>query len=133
MSNHRGVDLPREQRPGVPMETPPKPAGHAHWTRPDPMRAEALVLKRMELDQLTPVYSTKVEPHGLSGLIKRVAYRIPEHRPAHWLLLLLSDRVDVVESSPVRSIVALGVLAGLGAGVYFATRPRRRRFFDWVF
>src|SRR5947209_1053068 len=108
MTNHRGIDLPREQRPGVPMETPPRPAGHAHWTRPEPMKSEAMVLKRAELDQLTPVYATSVPPRGLSGIIRRAAYRIPDHRVSHWMLLLLADRVDVVESSPMRTTLALG-------------------------
>ena len=32
--------------------------------------------------------------HGLSGAIRRLAYRYPDHHLRHWSLLLLGDRVD---------------------------------------
>ncbi|MCW2526411.1 MAG: hypothetical protein JWM76_1271 [Pseudonocardiales bacterium] len=44
---------------------------------------------------LTPVFGTSCPPHGLSGTIRRLSYRrYSEARAAHWLLLLLADRVD---------------------------------------
>ncbi|EPX55260.1 hypothetical protein D187_009467 [Cystobacter fuscus DSM 2262] len=32
--------------------------------------------------------------HGLSGVVRKLAYRLPDHYPSHWLLMLLGDRVD---------------------------------------
>src|SRR4051812_4690013 len=64
------------------------------------------VLTRAGQDQLTPVYGTATPPRGLSGFLKRRAYDIPESRPSHWMLLMASDRVDVLESAfrdPFRS------------------------------
>jgi hypothetical protein len=72
----------------------------AHWKEPERQQPpdDVPVLKRAELDELTPTFSTALPPKGLSGLLKRVAYDLPEHSVRHVLLLLLSDRVDVVES-----------------------------------
>ena len=36
-------------------------------------------------------------PVGLSGVIRRFAFRYSESPYGHWLLLLLTDRVNVVE------------------------------------
>jgi len=108
------------------MEIAPRPAGNAHWTRPEPMSRELQKL-RPEPTELTPVYGTAVPPRGISGLIRKAAYKIPDHRPARWMMLLFADRVDVIESSPVRSVLALGAVAAIGLGVYFATRPRSAR------
>jgi len=49
----------------------------------------------MELGALTPVFGTAQPPAGLSGILRRMAYRVPEHRPRHWMPLMLADRVDV--------------------------------------
>ena len=62
------------------------------------------------LDQhgtLTPVFGTAQPPTGLSGALRRLSYaRYSEGRAAHWLLLMLADRVDAVEHH-VRSFVTL--------------------------
>ena len=48
---------------------------------------------------MTPVFGTACPPKGLSGLIRRTAYRkYSEGRAAHWLLLIAADRVDAWES-----------------------------------
>jgi hypothetical protein len=55
----------------------------------------------------TPVFSTALPPRGLSGALRRLAHRVPDHRATHWLILLLADRIDAVESlfSPPRQKV----------------------------
>jgi hypothetical protein len=58
------------------------------------------------------VFGTAQPARGVSGAIRRVAYRLPEHRAGRWALLLLADRVDVVEHRAawlVPAAVALGV------------------------
>jgi hypothetical protein len=89
-----GVDLDPKNRPGVPIEREPRPAGEAHWDQPERQEPRLPHLVRMELGQLTPVFGTAQPPSGLSGLIRRAAYRIPEHEARRWLLLLLADRVE---------------------------------------
>lgn len=124
----RAVDADPKNRPGVPMEKdPPEPAGHAHWSTPERQPDPGWVLRRPDLPELTPVFGTTVPPRGLSGLIRRAAYRIPEHHTTHWLALLFADRVDAIESSPLRGIVApLAVTSGvLAAGLLLARRARR--------
>jgi hypothetical protein len=61
----------------------------------------------MELQgHLTPVFGTAQPPRGPSGVLRRAAYRIPEHRALHWLLLVVADRVDVAQHG-FRSLLAL--------------------------
>jgi hypothetical protein len=43
------------------------------------------------------VFGAAVPARGLSGVLRRAAYRVPEHRSARWTLLLAADRVDVLE------------------------------------
>lgn len=93
----RGTDLPPESRPGVPMDAEPHPAEGAHWQRPDRQRGSGERLHRAGLDRPTPVFGTAQPPRGASGLLRRAAYGIPEHYGRHWMLLMLADRVDVLE------------------------------------
>jgi hypothetical protein len=92
-----GIDEPRENRPGVPMETEPSPDPGAHWDSPARQQSEETHFRRVGLDRLTPVYGTAQPPRGLSGLMRRAAYAVPEHQARHWALLLAADRVDVLE------------------------------------
>jgi hypothetical protein len=44
---------------------------------------------------LTPVFGTSCPRRGLSGVMRKYAYRrFSEARAAHWLLLMAADRVD---------------------------------------
>jgi hypothetical protein len=95
-----GVDLKPEARPGVPRETPPYPLHGTHWTEPPPQPTHEDVVVRAGLTRPTPVFSTALPPRGVSGALRRVAHRIPDHRLGHWFLLLLADRVDVVQNLP---------------------------------
>jgi hypothetical protein len=123
-----GIDL--ENRPGDPMETEPRPAGNAHWSAPDKQRATVSVLKRAELDVLTPVFSNAMPPRGLSGMVRRLAYRIPEHRASHWAILLLGDRIDVLEHRAWRGLPL--VASFLAYRAWGAIRSRRSRRSGWA-
>jgi hypothetical protein len=104
-----GVDGPPYRRPGVPRELKPKVRGGAHWKEPERQPPpDVPVLKRKELEELTSAFSTANPPKGLSGLLRTHAYAIPEHLVRHTLLLLVADRVDVLES---RLLGAPGKLA----------------------
>jgi hypothetical protein len=118
-------DRDPRRRPGVPMIPDVvipvvAPVAAQHSTVP--------VLVSVDVGALTPIFSTAVPPRGLSGLMRRRAYAIPEHQARRWLLLLLSDRVDVWENRLRRHP---GVATGLGAaalGLCLAAtaRPPRR-------
>ena len=92
-----GADLDPAQRPAYPKErTPPRLPG-LHWTEPtaQPLRVE--VLKSTERPGMTPLFGTTLPPRGLSGMLRRLAYRASENDLRRWLLLMLADRIDVVE------------------------------------
>ena len=121
-----GVDGDPKRRPGVPMELEPEPRPGVHWKKPQRQHPpDVPILKRTELDELTPVFGTAIPPRGLSGVLRKVAYEIPEHLVRHVMLLLLADRVDVVESrllgAPTK---ALGAVKGLVGGRWLKGRSR---------
>jgi hypothetical protein len=92
-----GVDLDPNDRPSVPRERP-EPTG-AHWEFPE--RQPERWPREMSIEHkfLTPVFGTACPPKGLSGVIRRFAYRkYSEGRAAHWLLLIGADRVDAAEA-----------------------------------
>lgn len=41
-----------------------------------------------------PVYGTACPLRGPSGLVRKIAYRYPDHQARRWLLLLFADRVE---------------------------------------
>jgi hypothetical protein len=97
-SSEHAVDVDPESRPGVPMHAEPEPAEGAHWTEPSRQDGADDHLHHAGIDRPTPVVGTAQPPHGLSGLLRQTAYEIPEHQARRWMLLMLADRVDVLES-----------------------------------
>lgn len=97
-----GVDVSLTSRPGVPKEVlPPKVIPRLRRVALALQVPHEEVLKRAELAELTPVFGTASPPHGISGELRRIAYNIPDYKVRHWMLLLLADRVDAVESDPL--------------------------------
>lgn len=101
-----GADREMTARPGVPMEHAPKSARGAHWEQPVRQPQSVPITHRYDAP-VTPVFGTAQPPKGLSGRLRRTAYRIPEWRARHWLLLLLADRVDMVESAASEALERL--------------------------
>jgi hypothetical protein len=93
------VDLNYEDRPAVPMEDFDPGATNAHWHFPERQPEEWPREMSPEHGVLPPVFGTACPPRGVSGAIRRYAYTLSEGRSSHWLLLLLADRVDVLESN----------------------------------
>lgn len=92
-----GVDLDHKNRPAHPMErTPPRLHG-VHWDRPADQPLRMTVFHSTERPGVTPVFGTSAPPSGLSGMIRGAAYKLSENDIRHWLLLLVADRVNVVE------------------------------------
>ena len=62
--------------------------------------------RSIEHARLTPVFGTACPPKGVSGALRKYAYRRhSEAKAAHWLLLLLADRIEV-QGSVLRSLVS---------------------------
>lgn len=55
------------------------------------------VLESIERPTLPHVFGTTLPPSGLSGLLREQAYKYGEAKIHRWLLLLLADRINVVE------------------------------------
>jgi hypothetical protein len=55
------------------------------------------VLHSNERPTLSAVYGTSVPPSGLSGMIRRFAFRYSESSFGHWFPLIFADRINVWE------------------------------------
>jgi hypothetical protein len=97
----------------------------AHWERPEQQRGTP-VLAASGLRAATPVFGTAQPARGLSGLFRRAAYRIPEHRPARWALLMVGDRIDVLEHRVARGWILLPAAAALVLGYALVSRAADR-------
>jgi len=122
------ADAEPSSRPGVPFY---KPAGTStELVKPplDQQQTDVDVLVGVDVGKLTPVFGTCQPPRGLSGLMRRAAYKAPEHKAARWMTLLMADRVDVWESRMRRH----PILSALAVAAVIATvqvrRPRRSKF-----
>lgn len=101
-----GVDLDPADRPAVPRERTDLTTG-AHWDVPEQQPELWPRERSIEHGRLPPVFGTSTPPRGLSGALRKLAYRRwSEGRAAHWLVLLLADRVDAQESH-LRSLLTL--------------------------
>jgi hypothetical protein len=127
-----GADSNPTDRPAVPRERTP-PRLDVPWEYPEQQPVRVEIFHSTERPGLTPVFGTAVPPAGLSGALRRYAYRHSENDLRHWLMLLAADRVDVVEGmlsdtreSPRSRRVAAGVVVG-GLVAYLLFRPQVRR------
>jgi hypothetical protein len=101
-----GADLDPEARPAVPREKFDPGLSGAHWEFPERQPEKWPRERSIEHRFLTPVFGTACPPKGLSGVMRKYAYRrYSEARAAHWLLLLAADRVDAAESA-VQALLA---------------------------
>jgi hypothetical protein len=115
-----GADLDPRDRPSVPKERFDPELNGAHWEFPERQPEKWPRERSMEHKFLTPVFGTACPPRGLSGMIRKYSYQeYSEGRAAHWLLLMLADRVDALENHlaslltlrPDNPITETGVLA----------------------
>ena len=93
-----GMDADPENNPTYPMK---------HWNGADherihyekapqqPQRVE--IFHSIERPGITRVFGTSTPPRGLSGALRRYAFKYSEATAAHWMTLILADRVNVVE------------------------------------
>jgi hypothetical protein len=127
-----GVDRDPADRPAVPMERKPSRLEGVHWAEPPQQPVTVEVLHSIERPGISKVFGTSVPPRGLSGWMRRAAFRRSENDLRHWTMLLMADRVDVLEhtleeasQSPTARKVAMGV-AGAGLALWLLRRRRPR-------
>ncbi len=118
------IDSTLTLRPGVPREHRAVPDPGAHWDRPAQQPGTPL-LAASGLREATPVFGTAQPARGLSGLVRRAAYRIPAHRPGRWMLLRVGDRIDVLEHRVRRGWIFLPAAAAIVLGYDVVSRASR--------
>jgi hypothetical protein len=130
-----GVDLDPKDRPAFPRERFDPEASGAHWTFPERQEPHDGRERSIEHQFVTPVFGTSVGLKGLSGVMRRAAYRrYSEARAAHWLILLAADRVDVLESNlgsllslhPDNPVTETGIVAEVTHGGLSSRLGRER-------
>ncbi|MCW2715343.1 MAG: hypothetical protein JWN88_2390 [Frankiales bacterium] len=95
-----GVDLDPKDRPSFPREQLIEDRTGAHWDFPERQAGGERRERSIEHGMLPPVFGTVAPLHGVSGVLRRLAYRkYSEAHTLHWLLLVAGDRVDSLGSS----------------------------------
>jgi hypothetical protein len=92
-----GVDADPDNDPTYPIRERENDDHSGQWARPTQQSVEVEVLQSIEHKQRPAVVGTSTPPSGLSGAMRRLAYRKSESNLAHWLLLMGADRVNMVE------------------------------------
>jgi hypothetical protein len=92
------VDANPENEPTYPIK---KYTGDDHnrlnWQRPVQQPINEEVLHSNERPNVSAVFGTTLPPSGLSGAIRRKAFKFSESEYGHWLNLLLADRINMFE------------------------------------
>jgi len=93
-----GMDADPENDPTYPMK---------HWNGADHERLnyekapqqhqDMEILHSIERPGVTRVFGTSTPPSGLSGAVRRYAYKYSEATATHWMTLILADRINVIE------------------------------------
>lgn len=147
-----GADLAPNDRPAVPMERSHARLEGVHWDTPEQQLQHVEVLCSVERPGITPVFGTSLPPRGVSGKLRKFAFRFSENDMRHWMLLLVADRINVGEgvvsdllSGRVPNVPAemgiraelrhnprgaarkVGVIVGVLAVVYIFRRRNRNR------
>jgi hypothetical protein len=126
-----GADLNPADRPSHPKLRFQEDLSGAHWEFPDRQPEKQPRERSIEHAFLTPVFGTAQPLAGLSGAIRRFSYaRFSEGRAAHWLLLVVADRVNAWEGH----LASFGTLrpdnpiTESGVAGEFTAHPIRSRF-----
>lgn len=145
-----GVDVDPENNPTWPMRHIEDQTRGLTWDRPARQTAEVEILQSVEHNRRPAVVGTSTPPSGVSGMIRRYAFRRSESDWWHWLLLMGADRLNVVEGvvedvaqgrvpnipgeMGIRAawqhnrkgvLLKLGATAAIGAALYGVSRRRR--------
>lgn len=94
-----GIDADPDNDPAWPMRVNPTEQHKGYtWERPAQQPADVEVLHSTERPNLSAVFGNTCPPRGLSGIIRRMAFKASENQYRHWLPLVLADKIDVVEN-----------------------------------
>ncbi|HEY9196815.1 MAG TPA: hypothetical protein VIM77_11135 [Mucilaginibacter sp.] len=93
-----GMDIDPQNEPTYPMKNY---TGDDHqrinYERSPQQAINVEILQSNERPGPSVVFGTSVPPSGLSGVIRRYAFKNSEDRFRHWIPLILADRINVCE------------------------------------
>ena len=93
-----GMDADPENEPTYPMK---KWTGDDHkrmeYTPPQQQPVDVEILKSNERKRMTAVFGNSAPPSGVSGAIRRFAFKYSEGSAKHWFSLVLADRINAIE------------------------------------
>jgi hypothetical protein len=93
-----GIDADKENDPTYPIRNIEGDDKRGmNWRRPPQQKETVEILQSIERDNRPAVFGTSTPPSGISGILRRVAFRYSESDWIHWLTLMAADRINVVE------------------------------------
>lgn len=93
-----GIDADKDNDPTFPMRNIEGDSDRGmNWKRPRQQEESVEILQSIERNSRPAVFGTSTPPSGVSGTLRRVAFRYSESDWTHWLLLMAADRLNVVE------------------------------------
>lgn len=93
-----GMDADPENEPTYPVKNyTGDDHNRSNYERAHQQPIDVEVLMSNERPAMTRVFGTAVPPSGLSGMIRRYAFKHSEDRYRHWIPLILADRINEVE------------------------------------
>lgn len=93
-----GVDANLENDPTYPIkERNGADYERLNYEKPPQQPVTVEVLHSIERPGITRVFGTSTPPKGLSGMIRRYAFKYSESTYAHWVPLVMADRIDVIQ------------------------------------
>ena len=93
-----GIDANPDDHPNAPMKHY-NGADHQrlNYTRPPLQPVNMEILHSNERPNHTAAFGTSAPPSGLSGRLRRYAFKFSEGHSGHWMTLILADRINAVE------------------------------------
>jgi hypothetical protein len=148
-----GMDADPENEPTYPMKNY---TGDDHnrinYERSEQQPENVEILMSTERPAITRVFGTSVPPSGLSGWIRRYAFKHSEDRYRHWIPLILADRINVAEGiledlakghipniaseggwkvewkhNPKGTAIKVATVAAIGIVLYFSMREKKKK------
>ncbi|MEH3114208.1 hypothetical protein [Pedobacter terrae] len=93
-----GMDIDEQNEPTYPMKNY---TGDDHkrseYEKPPKQPVDVEILKSTERHAISAVFGNASPPSGLSGMIRRYAFKHSEDRYRHWIPLILADRINAWE------------------------------------
>ena len=93
-----GHDADPDNKPNYPMKNyTGDDYQRIHYEKPPQQPQDVELLKSIERPTISRVFGTSTPPSGLSGAIRRYAFKHSESTYMHWVPLVVADRVAVIE------------------------------------